>query len=52
MTGQVRYVLSFYVELCGGCLWAENDAADKAFVPNPLDEGRGNLPLSEQTIRH
>lgn len=42
-----KYVLRFFFEWGGGCLWAGNEAASRDFGPGPIE---AELPLSAATL--
>jgi hypothetical protein len=46
-----KYVLRFFFEWHGGCLWPGNEAAYRNFELGPLDLEPTRLPLSAQTVQ-
>ncbi|HEY2840770.1 MAG TPA: hypothetical protein VGJ26_16555 [Pirellulales bacterium] len=48
MTERQKYVLHYYFEWTGGCLWSGCDASSRDFGVGPLDEADFQLPLSSE----
>jgi hypothetical protein len=47
----VKYMLEYYFEWFGGCLWAANEASREVFGLGPLDKPESSLPLSSETLQ-